>query len=420
MMKSVFAHHNNMLCVEALPVLEIAEDIDTPFYCTSTKQLQLNYRSFAAPFAALDTTVHYAVQANANLAIIRVLADCGAGASIASAGELERALQADVTPDKIIFSGAGKTHDDIAAALLAGVEQINVESLSDLHLIDHIATVIGKKAPLSLLLRTGGGGMASARPGIDFEQMGQAIAKIWASDSVYLKGLSVQVDPSCVPGKDAFRDAYQELAALVATLRGQGFRIGRVSLGGGLGIARNDADGGQAFAAYSALVQDIIAPLGCAISLEPGRRLVGDAGALIARVLHVKQEGAHRTIVIDAGKNDLMHPATQTAQHEIVSVWDDGLVRERSRATVIGASGTVLDVIGEETSLPALQAGDLIAIMQAGAYGSAMPAQDNGRPLIPEILVSGAQYAVIRRRIAVAEQIGWETIPDWMVAGNAA
>ncbi|MGE4350572.1 MAG: diaminopimelate decarboxylase [Bdellovibrionales bacterium] len=426
MTKSVFAYRNGVLCAEALPLAEIAEEVDTPFYCTSVKQLQRNYREFAEPFKDLDATIHYAVKANGNVAVIRTLAQCGAGADITSAGELERALEGGIDPKKIVFSGVGKTRDDIAAALLAGICQINAESLSEIDLIDRVATVLGKTAPVSIRvnpdIRAGDNakiatGYKGAKFGIDIELLGEAVRRIVTSSSLNFNGLTVHVG-SHLRNYEPFRQCYEKLAMLVGVLREQGISVNRVDLGGGVGIPY-DGQVLDPFSDYAKIVHEVIAPLGCAISFEPGRRLVGDSSVLITRVVHVKQAGDKKILIVDAGMNDLVRPAMYGSRHEIIAVREEaGAPRED--VSIVGPVCETADSFGDAYSLPELKQGDLIAIMQAGAYGSAMSGNYNGRPLIPEVLVSAAQFAVIRRRIAVAEQLRWESIPDWMVITRAA
>ncbi len=426
MTKSVFAYRNGVLCIEALPLAEIAEEVDTPFYCTSAKQLQRNYHDFSTPFADLDATVHYAVKANGNLAVIRVLANCGAGADITSAGELERALEGGVDPSKIVFSGVGKTRDDIAAALLAGICQINAESVSELLLIDQVASILGINAPVSLRVNPDvqagshakiSTGHKGVKFGLDIECLGDALKIILSSQMMTFKGLTVHVG-SHLKDYEPFRQCYEKLATLVRVLREQGIAVERVDLGGGVGIPY-DGQEIAPFSDYAAIVREVIAPLNCAISFEPGRRLVGDTSVLVTRVVHVKEAGDKKFLIVDAGMNDLVRPAMYGARHEIIAVREDPNL-PRENVSIVGPVCETSDSFGDKFSLPPLQAGDLIAIMQAGAYGSAMSSNYNGRALIPEVLVSGAQHALIRRRIAVAEQLGWESIPDWMVVSRAA
>jgi len=424
--KSVFSYRNGALCAEAIPLAEIAEAVDTPFYCISVKQLQRNMRAFATPFADLNATIHYAVKANPNLAVIRTLADCGAGADITSAGELERALEGGINPNKIVFSGVGKTRSDITAALLAGIYQINAESFSELALIDQIATELSKVAPVALRVNPDvqagthektATGHKESKFGINLDQLAPAMQFLLSKPSLSFKGLSVHVG-SHLHDYEPFRLAYRRLAQIVGLLRAQGIAVERVDLGGGVGIPY-DGRTVAPFADYASIVHEKIAPLGCAISFEPGRRLVGDASVLVTRVVHVKEMASKTYAVVDAGMNDLVRPAMYGARHEIICARkEEG--EETSPVSIVGPVCETSDLFGDGYLLPPLRSGDLIAILQAGAYGSAMASTYNGRALVPEVMVYGVKHAVVRRRIAVAEQMRWESIPDWMVVTHAA
>ncbi len=426
MNKSAVSYRNGVLCAEALPLAEIAENVDTPFYCTSVKQLQRNYRAFAGPFEDLKATVHYAVKANANVAVIRVLAACGAGADITSSGELERALEGGVHPEKIVFSGVGKTRDDIAAALLAGILQINAESLPELLLIDEVAQILGKKAPVALRVNPDvhagthekiSTGHKETKFGIDLTQLGEAVAFVLSRPALSFTGLTVHVG-SHLQDYEPFRRAYARLADITRLFRAQGIAVERLDLGGGVGIPY-DGQTLAPFEAYVRAVRETVGDLGCALSFEPGRRLVGDASVLVARVVHVKKTPHKTWLVLDAGMNDLVRPAMYGARHEIIACRE--MSGEALRPfSIAGPVCESSDLFGEDYFLPSLAAGDLVAILQAGAYGSSMSSTYNGRALIPEILVSGVQHAVVRRRVAVAEQMMWESVPDWMVLSRVA
>lgn len=427
MTKSVYAYRNETLCAEAVPLAEIAEEIDTPFYCISAKQLQRNYHAFSSAFHDMGATIHYAVKANANLALIRVLSDCGAGADITSAGELERALAGGVPAHKIVFSGVGKTRDDIAAALLAGIMQINAESLSEIDLILQVASVLGKTAPISLRINPDVDAKAHSKTstghkgvkfGIDVDQIAEALSCIINNRHCVFKGLTVHVG-SMLHDFEPFRLAYQRLADIVQLIRSQGIPVERVDLGGGVGIAY-DGQTLAPFSDYVQIVHTIFGSLGCALSFEPGRRLVGDACVLVTRIVNVKETNGKKFLIVDAGMNDLVRPAMYSARHEIIPVRKFGDTGKES-VSVVGPICETSDSFGDNFMLSeSLKAGDLLAIMQAGAYGSSMSSTYNGRPLVPEVLVSGAQHAIVRRRISVSEQMGWESIPDWMVINHAA
>jgi len=353
------------------------------------------------------------------------LADCGAGAEIGNAGELERALEGGMLPSKIMMSGPGKTHDDIAAALLAGIMQINAESLSELRLIEKVASVLGKTARISLRINTHFGVERATQPdpttklikaGFVFDELGEALKIVLSCAHLTFAGLAVHVESN---GTDcaAYRACYQKLAMIVGLLRDQGIAVAHIDLGGSCPGADDRAE--PFFSEYVALVRDIIQPLGCSLSFETGRSLVGDAGVLVTRLLHVNEGESTPCLVLDAGLNDLMDASLHNMRHEIIPVREDN--EPHRSVSITGPLCDANDTFGTSYMIPrTLNAGDLVAIMQTGAYGSAMASSYSGRPLVPEVLVSGAQFALVRRRIAVAEQMGWESIPDWMVIHRAA
>ena len=421
MTDTAFSYRNGIYCAEALPLTEIAAEVGTPFYCYSTEQLQQNYRAFAGPFAKLKATVHYANKANANLAVTQTLAKCGAGADVTSAGELERALTAGISPNKIVFSGVGKTRDDILAALLAGIYQINIESIPELRLVSQVASSQGKTALIALRInpdvkagtyKKTSTGHKETKFGIDMVQLDEAVQMAITLPGLDLQGFTVHVG-SHVYDYEPFRLAFQKLAEVFRFYCSKGLQLSRVDLGGGVTIPY-DGKTLPPFADYAAIVHEVIAPLNCKISFEPGRRLVGDAGILVSRVTFVKETPHKKFLILDAGMNDLVRPAMYGARHSIVPVLETKNANSSvETVAVVGPICETSDMFGDDYSLPEVKEGDLVAILQAGAYGSAMSGNYNGRALIPEVLVSGTQYAVVRRRIAVAEQIAWEALPEW-------
>ncbi len=416
-MSSAFSYKRGALCAEGVPLETIAAEVGTPFYCYSTAQLQKNYREFEGAFGGRKIGVHYAIKANPNRAVIRTLADCGAGADVTSAGELERALDAGVAPDKIVFSGVGKRRDEIEAALLAGIHQINVESIPELQAISAGASALGRTAPIALRVNPD----VSARTyqktstaelgtkfGIDHVQVGEAMKLATSLPGFAFKGFTVHIG-SHVHDYEPFRQGYAKLAELVKTTRAQGVKVERLDLGGGVGIPY-DGETLPPFSDYAKIVIETTGGLDCELSFEPGRRLVGDAGVLVSRVTYVKKGAARTFAIIDAGMNDLIRPAMYGARHSIVPVREGG---DAITADVVGPICETSDLFGKDYRLPA-KPGDLLAILQAGAYGAAMSSVYNGRPLIPEVLVAGDRFSIVRRRIAVAEQICWESLPFWL------
>jgi len=416
----IFDYRNNVLCAESVPLDQMAAEVGTPFYCYSSERLKQNYREFANAFSGMKASIHYAIKANASQAVIRTLAECGAGAETNSAGEMERALQAGVKPDKIIFGGVGKTKDEIAAALLGRIYQINVESVSELEMISQIALSMERPAPIALrvnpeidarALKKNQTGYKETKFGIEMEHMAEALMLASALPGLDLKGLMVHVD-SHVYDYAPFRQAYQMIADTFRICRGQGLKLERVDLGGGVGIPY-DGQNQAPFAEYAAMVKEVIGPLDCEILFEPGRKLVGDAGVLVSRIVHMKKTPTKNFVVIDAGMNDLVRPALYGARHGLLPVKENKGISVMP-VTVVGPVSEPGDMFGENYFLPPPELGDFVAILQAGAYGSAMSSAYNGRPLIPEVMVSGAQYAVIRRRVAISEQMAWESMPTWI------
>jgi len=424
-MTSAFSYRAGVLCAEQVPLEQVAADVGTPCYIYSTEQLKRNYQEFADAFKGMKAAIHYANKANANQAVTRILTECGAGVDITSAGELQRALSAGVRPEKIIFSGVGKRHDEITAALLANVHQLNVESIPELHQISEVAAGLKKHAAVALRVnpnvaartyRKTSTGETGVKFGIDNAQLDEALKLATTLPGLDFKGFTMHIG-SHVHDYEPYREAYQKLADLVRAMRARNIEITRLDLGGGVGIPY-DGQTLAPFSEYAAIVKETVGNLGCELSFEPGRRLVGDAGVLLSRVVYDKQGISKRFLILDAGMNDLIRPAMYDARHSIIPVKEPKSTHA-PLADVVGPVCETSDLFGVDYELPGVGQGDLVAILQAGAYSASMSSTYNGRALIPEILVSGSQYAVVRRRIEVAEQITWESLPPWMAMAKA-
>jgi len=424
-MTSAFTYRAGTLCAEAVPLEKIADDVGTPCYVYSTEQLKANYRAFAEPFKGMNVTIYYANKANANQAVIRTLVECGAGVDITSIGELERALHAGARGEKIIYSGVGKRRDEIVAALMANVHQLNVESIPELRHISEIAVEMKRKAPVALRVnpnvsarthRKISTGEMGTKFGIDHVQLNEAMSLAASLPGLDFRGFTVHIG-SHVHDYEPFREAYAKVAEMVRFWRGKGYKITSLDLGGGVGIPY-DGQTLAPFSEYAAIVKETVGDLGCELSFEPGRRLVGDAGVLVSRVVYDKQGAHQRFLILDAGMNDLVRPAMYDARHGILPV-KEAAAGETELADVVGPVCETADLFGVEYALPGVGQGDLIAILQAGAYGATMSSTYNGRCLVPEVMVSGSQFSVVRRRISVAEQIGWECLPPWMSLAKA-
>lgn len=415
MIRSAFSYRNGVLCAEALPLAEIAEAVDTPFFCTSVSQLGRNAHDVLAPFARAELSAFYAVKANPNLAIIRTLAENGVGAAIASADELARVLEVGLVPSQIILSGIRKTRDDIEAALIAGLAQINVASLGELDLIEEVARSFDRVAPIVLRYDPE---LPGQRPmmGLDAAMMAEALGRVMTSAHLNFKGLML---PSTAFGHDQalLKKAYESLARLVGMIRTSGFDVELLDLGGGLGLSATGA-GGMAYPDYVACLKATLLSLGCRLVLEPGRRFVESATVLVTSVMRLR--GADKKVLlIDAGLSSFMRPGRAGPTPEILAA------REPGRAPLAAVS--LMDPHGETTHdfdgkllMPEMMEGDILTVMNAGAFGHGGMKADESSPTIPEVMVSGVHHAVVRRRLSVAEQMVWEAMPDWMGIIRAA
>ena len=422
-----FQYRDGRLCAEAVPLARIAEEVGTPFYCYATATIERHYRVFADAFAGLDATICYAVKANSNIAVIGTLARLGAGADVVSAGELKRALAAGVPPGRIVFSGIGKTGDEMAAALKAGVLQINVESEPELDVLGEVAGSLGVDAPVAIRINpdVDAGthqkittGKSENKFGIEWTRARAVYSRAAAMPAISVVGVAVHIG-SQVTDLAPFRDAYVRMRDLVAMLRADGHPIERLDLGGGLGIPYGD-EVTPTPEEYAATVKSAVADLDCHIILEPGRVIVGNAGVLVTRVVHVK-EGATRTfVIVDAAMNDLLRPALYNATHAIVPVTEAAAGTELMEVDVVGPICETADTFGAGRLLPAMKAGDLLAVRTAGAYGAVMASTYNARPLVPETLVKDAAYAVVRQRMSVDAMVALESFPPWLEAPDKA
>ena len=423
-----FQYRDGRLCAEAVPLARIAEEVGTPVYCYATATIERHYRVFADAFAGLDATICYAVKANSNIAVIGTLARLGAGADVVSAGELTRALAAGVAPGRIVFSGVGKTGDEMAAALKAGVLQINVESEPELDVLGEVAGSLGIDAPVAIRVNPDVDanthekittGKSGNKFGVEWTRARAVYSRAAAMPAISVVGVAVHIG-SQVTDLAPFRDAYVRMRDLVAMLRADGHSIERLDLGGGLGIPYGD-EVTPTPEEYAATVKSAVADLDCHIILEPGRVIVGNAGVLVTRVVHVK-EGAMRTfVIVDAAMNDLLRPALYNAAHAIVPVTEAAAGTELMEVDVVGPICETADTFGSGRLLPAMKPGDLLAVRTAGAYGAVMASTYNARPLVPETLVKDATYAVVRERMSVDDMLARESFPPWLAApGKAA
>ena len=417
---SDFAYMDARLHAEGVALEDIAAEVGTPFYCYSVAAMESRYGAFARAFDGLPATVCYSVKANSNLAVLRGMAALGAGADVVSGGELCRALKAGMAPGKIVFSGIGKTAGEIDAALEAGIAQINVESESELLMVGERAR--GRGVDVAVALRVNpdvdadthekiSTGKVEDKFGVDLPHAPDLYARAAAMEGVTPVGLAVHIG-SQMTRLDPFREAFSHVAVLVQELRDAGLEVTRLDLGGGLGIVY-EGETPPDIADYAALVREVIVPLGCDLLFEPGRYLVGNAGVLVTRVIRVKEGLSRRFVVVDAGMNDLLRPALYDARHNILPLDETAPDAEESPADVVGPVCETGDSFAEAKLLPPMAEGDLLAVCSAGAYGAVMASTYNSRPLVPEVMVRGAAYAVVRPRQEVDVPLEMEQTPDW-------
>jgi diaminopimelate decarboxylase len=418
-----FDYRGGVLHAEAVNLIDLADAVGTPFYCYSTATLERHYRVFSEAFAGQQTLVCYAMKANSNQSVLRTLAKLGAGADVVSGGELKRALAAGFPPEKILFSGIGKTEAELRAALDADILCINVESEPELDLLSRIAAESGRIARISVRVNpdVDSGTHAKISTGKSVNKFGIPIAQARAvyARAAKLPGLRVTgVDVhigSQITDLGPMETAFRILTEFVQTLRADGHTISHVDFGGGLGIPYyRDRTAPPAPADYAAMVKRVTHNLGCTLMFEPGRMIVGNAGILVARVIYVKRGPAKNFVIIDAAMNDLIRPTLYEAHHDILPV----------REAAPGAAAIVADVVGPvcesgdylalARALPTPKSGDLIAIMTAGAYGAVQSGTYNTRALIPEVLVKDDQYAVVRPRVEVDALIAMDKPAPWL------
>ncbi len=429
---TAFRYHDGVLHAEALPLDRLAEAVGTPFFCYSSEALEQAYDEFAAALSGLDATICYALKANSNQAVIRTFALKGCGADIVSGGELRRALAAGIPAGRIVFAGVGKSAAEIAEALDAGVWQFNVESLQELAVLAGLAEARGVTAPVALRVNPHVDALTHAKIttatpdskfGIDLGQLDQAIGLVARHANLELQALAVHIG-SQVTEAGPFERTCERLAQLYSALQATTPSLSRLDLGGGLGIAYRGDDGPD-IARYAATVKRHTAGLKARLIFEPGRRLVGNAGLLLTRVLYTKLNGERRIVVVDAAMNDLIRPTLYDAWHEIITVAQPGAGPGTEQdnvppADIVGPVCEPSDTFARQRPLPEVEPGALLAICSSGAYGAVMASSYNTRLLAPEVMVRGGSYAIVRPRPDYAALIGQDRLPDWLEAPKEA
>ena len=418
-----FAYRNGVLHAEAVNLDALAASVGTPFYCYSTATLERHYKVFAGAFADVPALVCYAMKANSNQAVIKILAKLGAGADVVSEGELKRARAAGIPADKIMFSGLGKTARELALAIDEGILCINVESEPELERLSSIAAGKGRTAPISVRVNPDidakthhkiATGKAENKFGIPLSRAREVYARAAKLPGLKVTGVDMHIG-SQITDLDPFGDAFALLADFVRTLRSDGHTISHIDLGGGLGIPYLDDNEPPPHPdAYAEVVKRATRGLDCRLIFEPGRLIVGNAGILVTRVLFVKHGEAKNFIVVDAAMNDLIRPTLYDAYHEIWPVGEPATSARRIRADVVGPVCESGDFLARDRDLAEPASGALLAVMSAGAYGAVQAGTYNTRALVPEVLVKGAQWAIVRPRLEVDQLIALDRMPDWL------
>jgi diaminopimelate decarboxylase len=418
-----FLYQDGKLYAEDVPLADIAAAVGTPFYCYSTATLQRHFRLFDEALSGMDHLVCYAVKAASNQAILRTLAAEGAGLDVVSGGEYARAKAAGVPGDRIVFSGVGKICDEIQAVLAGGIRQFNVESEPEMVVLSELAVAMGTVAPITIRVNPDvdakthakiATGKSENKFGIPISRAEEVYALAAGLPGIKVIGIDVHIG-SQLTDLAPFELAYQKIAELTCTLRAQGHEITRLDLGGGLGIPYTRSNVPPPLPSdYGAMVKRVLGDLDCEIEIEPGRLIVGNAGILISEVIYVKAGEDRTFLIVDAAMNDLIRPAMYEAYHEIVPLVEAAPGGQTTAYDVVGPICETGDTFAKNRELTPLAAGDLIAFRSSGAYGAVMASEYNTRPLVPEIMVNGNQFSVIRARPTFDEIINRDIIPPWM------
>ena len=416
-----FSHKGGILHAEDVSVAAIAEAVGTPFYCYSTATLTRHYQVFDAAFADIDHSICYAMKANSNQAVVATLARLGAGADVVSEGELRRAIAAGIHPEKIMFSGVGKTEAELDYGLSLGIRCFNVESEPELELLSRLAVARGVTAPVSLRINPDvdarthekiATGRKENKFGIPFSRAREVYRQAAGLAGIRMTGIDMHIG-SQITELQPFDDAFALLGELLRSLRADGHEIDHVDLGGGLGIPYRETDAPPLPDDYAAIVHKQMNAIGCEVIFEPGRLIAGNAGILVTRVIYVKQGEDRAFVVVDAAMNDLVRPTLYEGYHRIGPVAETA-GRAAITCDVVGPVCETGDYLAHDISLTEPKAGELLAVYSAGAYGAVQSGTYNSRLLVPEVLVNGGEFALVRPRPTYDDLIGLDRLPDWL------
>ena len=418
-----FLYRNGQLFAEDVPVAEIAASVGTPVYIYSTATLLRHFNLFDQALAGMPHLVCFAMKSLSNVAVLRVLGQAGAGIDVVSVGEYLRAKAAGVPGERIVFSGVAKTREEMRIALEGGIRQFNVESEPEMEALSEVVSALGVVAPIAVRVNPDvdakthakiATGKSENKFGIPIAKARDVYARAAALPGIRVVGIDVHIG-SQLTDLEPFRLAYRKVAALTEALRADGHQIERLDLGGGLGIPYERSNAAPPLPEdYGRMIAEEVGHLGCEIEIEPGRLIAGNAGLMVSEIIYVKEGEGRDFLILDSAMNDLVRPAMYDAHHDIVPVVEAAAGAEQRPYDVVGGICETGDTFARGRMMPPVKAGDLVAFRSAGAYGAVMASEYNSRPLIPEVLVDGDKWAVIRRRPSYDEMIARDIIPDWL------
>ena len=418
-----FIYRNGSLHAEGVPLAEIAASVGTPFYCYSTATLTRHYQLFKEALSPLPNLVCFAIKSLSNVAVLKVLGDLGAGMDVVSVGEYLRARAAGVPGDRIVFSGVGKTREEMRVALEGGIRQFNVESEPEMRALSDVAHSLGLRAPIAVRVNPDvdarthakiATGKSENKFGIPIARAREVYAEAARLPGLEVVGIDVHIGSQLVE-LEPFEKAFRKVAELTEALRADGHDIRRLDLGGGLGIPYARSNEAPPLPIdYGAMIKRTLGHLGCEIEIEPGRLISGNSGVLVSRVIYVKNGEGRDFLILDAAMNDLVRPAMYDAHHDIIPLAEPAAGSPTQPFDVVGPVCETGDTFAKGRELPLVAEGDLVAFRSAGAYGAVMSNEYNTRPLVPEVLVRDDHFAVIRARPSYDEILKRDIIPEWL------
>lgn len=418
-----FIYRDGVLHAEDVALTDIAAAVGTPFYCYSTATLTRHFTLFDEALHGMDHLVCFAMKSNSNLAVLKLIGDLGAGIDVVSMGEYLKARAAGVPGERIVFSGVGKTREEMRTALTGGIRQFNVESEPELEALNEVAISMGVKAPIAIRVNPDvdakthakiATGKSENKFGIPIKAAREVYARAAKMEGIDVAGIDVHIG-SQLTQLEPFELAFTKVAELTEVLRSDGINIRRLDLGGGLGIPYERSNEAPPLPMeYGDVIRKTVGHLGCEIEIEPGRLISGNAGVMVSSVIYLKHGEGRDFLIIDAAMNDLIRPSMYEAHHDIIPVVEAHAGSEKAAYDIVGPVCETGDTFAKARAMTPLGPDDLVAFRSAGAYGAVMASEYNSRPLIPEVLVNGDQFAVIRARPTYEEMINRDTIPEWL------